>query len=210
VKLAIFGGTGITGKLLVEQALDAGNEVVAYVRDPTKLDTKSDRYTIMQGELVDEEKIASALKGAGAVLSALGPKRGSKGKPLTRGMRVIIAAMKRQGVRRLVVTSNLSAKDPHDLPEFRARVLVALVRLAMRGAYEEVHGVAGTVRESDLDWTIVRLTTLNNNPKSVKVRAGYMGKGEVGTWISRADAADFMLQQVQDAKYLRQAPAISN
>jgi putative NADH-flavin reductase len=210
MKLAIFGGTGNTGKLLVEQALDAGNQVVAYVRDPTKLDIKSDRLAIIQGELVDEEKIESALKGAGAVLSALGPKGGSKGKPLTRGMQVIIAAMKRQGVRRLIVTSTLSAKDPHDLPEFRARVLVALVRLAMRGAYEEILSVADTVRESDQDWTIVRLTMLNNKPKSGKVRAGYLGKSEVGTWISRADVADFMLQQVQDAKYLRQAPAISN
>lgn len=210
MKLAIFGGTGNTGKLLVEQALDAGNQVVAYVRDPTKLDIKSDRLAIIQGELVDEEKIESVLKGAGAVLSALGPKGGSKGKPLTRGMRVIIAAMKRQGVRRLIVTSTLSAKDPHDLPEFRARVLVALVRLAMRGAYEEILSVADTVRESDQDWTIVRLTMLNNKAKSGKVRAGYLGKSEVGTWISRADVADFMLQQVQDAKYLRQAPAISN
>jgi hypothetical protein len=51
---------------------------------------------------------------------------------------------------------------------------------------------------------------LNNNPKSGKVRAGYLGRGEVGTWISRADIADFMLKQIQDTKYLRQAPAISN
>ena len=46
--------------------------------------------------------------------------------------------MKKQGVRRLIVTSTLSAKDPHDLPEFRAKTLVAIVRLAMRAAYEEI------------------------------------------------------------------------
>jgi hypothetical protein len=51
---------------------------------------------------------------------------------------------------------------------------------------------------------------LNNKPKSGKVRAGYVGRGDVGTWISRADVADFMLKQVQDTKYLRQAPAITN
>jgi hypothetical protein len=51
---------------------------------------------------------------------------------------------------------------------------------------------------------------LNNNPKSGKVRAGCLGREEVGTWISRADIADFMLKQIQDTKYLRQAPAISN
>jgi len=183
---------------------------VAYVRSPAKLNIKSECLTIIQGELPDEEKVESALKGADAVLSVLGPKVGSKSKPLTRGMQIIIAAMKKQGVRRLIVASTLSAKDPNDLPEFRAKALIALVRLAMRAAYEEIVSVANTVRASELDWTIVRLTLLNNKPKSGKVRAGYLGKGEVRTWISRADIAEFMLKQVQDTKYLRQAPAISN
>ena len=210
MKLIIFGATGNTGKLLVEQALAAGNQVVAYIRNPIKLNMKSERLTIIQGELADEEKIESALKEVDAVLSVMRPKGGSKSKPLTRGMQIIIAAMKKQGVRRLIITSTLSTKDPHDLPEFRAKALVALVRLAMRAAYEEIVSVANTVRASDLDWTILRLTLLNNKPKSGKVRAGYLGKGEVGTWISRADIADFMIKQVQDTKYLRQAPAISN
>jgi hypothetical protein len=48
-----------------------------------------------------------------------------------------------------------------------------------------------------------------NNPKSGKTRVGYLGREEVGTWISRADIADFMLKQIQDTKYLRRASAIS-
>lgn len=210
MKLVIFGATGSTGKLLVEQALVTGNHVVAYVRNPATLNMKNERLTIIQGELADEVKIESALKGADAVLSVLGPKGRSKSKPLAEGMRIMIAAMKKQGVRRLVITSTLSAKDPHDLPELRAKILVTLVRLAMHTSYEQIVSVADAVRASDLDWTILRLTLLNNKPKSGKVRAGYLGKNEVGTWISRADTADFMLKQVQDTKYLRQAPAISN
>jgi putative NADH-flavin reductase len=81
MKLIIFGATGNTGKLLVEQALTAGNQVVAYIRNPAKLNMKSERLTIIQGELADEEKIESALKGADAVLSVLGPRGGSKSKP---------------------------------------------------------------------------------------------------------------------------------
>jgi hypothetical protein len=104
----------------------------------------------------------------------------------------------------------LSAKDPHDLPEFRAKILVAFVRTVMRSAYDDIVSVASMVRTSDLDWTIVRLALLNNKPKSGKVRVGYLGKKELGMWISRADIADFMLKQIQDMKYLRQAPAISN
>ena len=80
----------------------------------------------------------------------------------------------------------------------------------MRSAYDDIIGVANLVRTSDLDWTIVRLTLLNNKPKSGKVRVGYLGKKGLGMWISRADIADFMLKQIQEMKYLHQAPAISN
>jgi N-acyl-L-homoserine lactone synthetase len=125
-------------------------------------------------------------------------------------MENIIVAMKKQGVRRLIISSTLSAKDANDLPDFRAKALVALVKLTMHAAYEEIVSVAETVRASELDWTIVRLTLLNDNSKSGKVRVGYLGRGEVGTWVSRADIADFMLKQVKDTKYLQQAPVISN
>ncbi len=80
----------------------------------------------------------------------------------------------------------------------------------MNDAYEDIVSVAEAVRASDLDWTIVRLTMLNSKPKSGKIRAGYVGTGKVGSVISRADIAGFMLSQIEDEKYVRQAPAISN
>lgn len=209
-RITVFGATGGTGKQLVEQALASGNEVVAYVRNPSKLSITHEHLSIVQGELSDAALIERAVSGADAVMSVLGPRGVSKNKPLTQGMQNIIAAMKKQGVRRLIITSTLSAKDPNDMPEFRARVLVGLVKLTMNDAYEEIVSVAEAVRASDLDWTIVRLTMLNNKPKSGKVRAGYIGRGEVGTGISRADIAVFMLSQIEDVKYVRQAPAISN
>jgi len=210
MRITIFGATGGTGKQLVEQTLAVGYQVVAYVRNPSKLNTRHENLTIVQGDLADQVMIERAISGADAVISVLGPRGDSKIKPITRGMQNIIEAMKKQGVRRLIISSTLSAKDPNDLPDFKAKALVNLVKLTMHAAYEEIVSVADTVRKSDLDWTIVRLTTLNNNPKSGKVRVGYLGKGEVGLRISRADLAEFMLKQVQDTKYLRQAPVISN
>jgi len=210
MRITIFGATGGTGKQLVEQALAAGYQVVAYVRNPSKLNIRHENLTIVQGDLADQAMIERAISGADAVISILGPRGDSKNKPITRGMQNIIEAMKKKGVRRLIISSTLSAKDPNDLPDFKAKALVNLVKLAMHAAYEEIVSVAETVRKSDLDWTIVRLTTLNNNPKLGKVRVGYLGKGEVGLRISRADLAEFMLKQVQDTKYLRQAPVISN
>ena len=166
--------------------------------------------TIVEGELNDQMMIERAVNTADAVICVLGPRSGSKDKPITRGMQNIIVAMNKYDVRRLIVSSTLSVKDPNDLPDFKAKVLVNFVKLTMRAAYEEIISVAETVRKSDLNWTILRLTTLNNNPKSGKVRVGYLGKGEVGLRISRADLAQFMLKQVQNTKYLQQSPVISN
>jgi putative NADH-flavin reductase len=210
MKIAIFGATGETGRQLVEQALAEGREVMAYIRNPSKLNIDHERLKVIQGDLADEPLIESAVSGADAVISAPGPRGGSKNKPITQGIQNIIVAMKKQGVRRLIITSTLSAKDPNDPLNFKTKALVNLVKLTMHDAYEDIVSTAETVRNSDLDWTIVRLTMINNKPKSGKIRAGYVGRGDVGTWISRADVADFMLKQVQDMRYLRQALTISN
>jgi len=210
MRIALFGATGGTGKQLIEQALEAGHEVVAYARNPSKLDIRHERLKVIQGELADVALIEGAVSGAEAVISALGPRGGSRERPITRGMRNIIVSMKKQGVRRLVVSSTLSARDPNDKPDFKTEALVRLVKFTMRDAYEDIVSAAESVRDSDLDWTIVRLAMLNNNVKSGQVRAGYVGTGEVGTSISRADVAYFMLKQLEDTKFLRSAPAISN
>ena len=107
LKIVIFGATGDTGKLLDEQALAEGYEVVAYVRNPSKLAINDSRLTVFQGELTDAASIESAIKGANAVLSTLGLRGGSKNKTLTQGYQNIIAAMKNQGVRRLIITFTL-------------------------------------------------------------------------------------------------------
>ena len=209
-RITVFGATGGTGKQLVEQALASGDEVVAYVRSPSKLGIVHEHLSIVQGELSDAALIETAIKGTDVVLSALGPRGGSKNKPLTQGMQNIITAMKNQGVRRLIVTSTLSAKDSRDKPDFKTKALVSLVKTTMHATYEDIVNAAETVRASDLEWTIVRLAALNNKPKSGKVKIGYVGTGEVGMSISRADIADFMLSQIEDVKYLRQASVISN
>jgi hypothetical protein len=69
--------------------------------------------------------------------------------------------------------------------------------------------VVKMVRASDLDWTVVRLPMLTDDPKTGQVKVGYVGKG-MGPRITRADAADFMLSQVEDKTYLHKSPAISN
>jgi putative NADH-flavin reductase len=212
MKLTIFGATGGTGKQLIEQALAAGNEVVAFARTPSKISTSHEHLAIVRGELADPAAIERAIRGADAVISVLGPRpqEDLRRMPLTQGMQNILAAMRKTNVRRLLISSTPSASDSNDLPEFKFKVLVGIIKYAMRPAYEEIVNVARMVRESDTDWTIVRVSMPNNAPGSGRIRAGYLGRKQVGTNISRADLAAFMLRQVKDPTYMRQAPAVSN
>ncbi len=209
MKIAIFGATGGVGKQLVQQALAAGHEVTAFVRDPAKLNFQHDYLRIVQGDVTDPEAIERAVNGVQAVISALNTSRDAKGSPITQGTQNILTAMRKYGVRRLVFSAAPSARDPQDSPDLRFKLMIGLVRLLARAGYEDMVGSAQAVRASDVDWTIVRLPFPTDDPKTGHVKVGYLNK-ESGTRISRADAAEFMLKEVQEARYLREAPVISN
>jgi putative NADH-flavin reductase len=64
--------------------------------------------------------------------------------------------------------------------------------------------------KSDLDWTIARITNPTNQPEKASLRAEYLGKDKIGSTMSRADIATFLVDQLTDTTYNRSAPAISN
>jgi len=198
----VFGATGRTGHLLVRQALDAGHAVTAYARNPERLRIGHPNLSVLAGQLDNDEGILAAVQGADAVIEGVGA--------VSDGTRRIIAAMDTSGARRLVVVSTCSAPDPQDLPDAKFKALVQFVKTAAPTPYREVRRAAELVRASDLDWTLVRVAKLNDKKAAGQVKAGYYGHGAVGLSISRADLAAFLLDQVANLTYLRQAPAISN
>jgi putative NADH-flavin reductase len=120
LRIVVFGATGATGRRIAESALERGYDVVAYARSPSKLGIRHEHLSVIQGELSDAGLIEGALGGADAVISVLGPRGGSKGRPITQGMKNIITSMKEHGVRRLIVSSTLSAEDPLDKRGFKS------------------------------------------------------------------------------------------
>jgi len=217
MKLTIFGASGRTGIHLVEQALAAGHDVVALIRDPAKLAVRHERLQITQGELSDKTAVEEAVRGADAVLAALSPKivGGPRDLPLASGTRNILAAMHTHDVRRLVFSWGPSILIPRN-PLLRAvrSASFALFRLlpATRPVVTESAEVGAAIRGSDRAWTIVAVTAPNDKPGSgtVKVRTA-TGSGErVGARISRADLAAFMIAQTDDSHYAQQELRISN
>lgn len=209
MKITIFGATGKTGAHLVEQALAAGHAVVALTRTPSKLAIAGERLIVVQGEIANPVHVAQAVQGADTVISVLGPTSNAPDFQVSLGTANILAAMQAQGVRRLIVSTGAGVRDPHDTPKLFDKAIVALLQVVSKNVYADMQRVVETVRASDRDWTIVRVPMLTDDTKKGTVRVGYVGNG-IGTRITRADMADFMLKQLQDNTYLRQAPAISN
>ncbi|MCU0513281.1 MAG: SDR family oxidoreductase [Anaerolineae bacterium] len=209
MKLAIFGGSGKTGRHLVEQALQAGHEVVALVRNPARLNLQHERLHIVPGDILNAAQVAAAVQGVEAVVSVLGPPNNRPEYTISQGMQHILHAMQQHGVQRLVISAGAGVPDEHDTPQFINHVISFVLRLVSRYVVEDMERVVALVRQSGVDWTIVRVPMLTDQPGGRAIRTGYVGQG-TGAQLSRADMAAFMLRQVTDRQYVRLAPVISN
>ncbi len=206
MRVAIFGTTGKVGKHLLDQALQRGDEVTALVRDPSKLKTqRHERLKVVQSDVLDAKEVEQAVIGTDAVLSALGHTKISSKDVLSEGIKNIVAAMNKHGVRRLVSLTGAGVRDPKDEPKLVDSIIGSLLKLLQRDLLEDSIGQARVIQQSGLDWVIVRAPVLTEGEKKGEYRIGYVGK-ESGTKLSRADVADFMLKQTTDDTYLRQAP----
>ncbi|TDO27790.1 putative NAD(P)-binding protein [Kribbella sp. VKM Ac-2527] len=212
MQVTVFGATGGIGRHVVDQLLTAGHDVVAYARNPAKLDRHDPRLRLVTGELADHERVREGLEGSNAVISALGPslKRGTTGTPVADGTRTIVEAMQATGVRRFIGLATPSIADPRDKPTLKARILPILANLMFPNALRELQGMTQAVTDSGLDWTIARITNPTNKNPTGTTRDGYLGVDDVGSAMTRTDIAAFLVGQLTDTTYQHAAPAISN
>jgi putative NADH-flavin reductase len=212
MKFTVFGATGAVGREVVTQALDAGHHVIAYVRNPSKLDVTHPNLTVIAGELTDREAIQRAVHGSDAVISALGPSldRKATGMPLVDGTRTIVDAMLAEGVERYIGMATPSVRDPRDKGSLLGRIVPFMGRTFLSRAYRELLDMSQLVTDSPLNWTIARFTRPTDGPATATVRAGYLGRDRIRASITRADIASFLLDQTTAARFQRAAPAISN
>jgi putative NADH-flavin reductase len=206
MKLTIFGATSATGKHLVDQALQAGHEVTAFVRDETKLTIKHERLKALRGDALDPVQVEHALQESEAVLSTLGP----KGKPAVmaaESTRNIVSAMEKHGVRRLVLVSVAGVPVPQDKRGFN--LADTFLKLFLKDMFIDRENQLAVLNSSAVDWVAVRVPRLTDDPATGSVRA-FFGNPSPSMKVSRADVADFMLKQLTETTWLRQAPIISN
>lgn len=209
MRLLIVGATGGTGRALVREALERGHEVTAFVRDPARLPIRHARLTVARGNVLDYGTVDAAVRGHDAVLSALGHKRWLyPTRILSEGTRNLIRAMAAHGVRRLVCETSLGIGDSFGRMGLYYTLFVGVFILPFY--FHDKLRQERLIRASALDWTIVRPGSLTNGkPRGARRHGPRVGSYLWTVRISRADVAAFMLDQVTDDKYLRQAPGVS-
>lgn len=209
MRVAIFGATGRTGRHLLEQALAAGHEVRALVRDPARTPVRHERLAVVEGDVMDAARVEETVAGTDAVLVALGHTKTSPSDVQAAGTRNILAAMRKHGVRRIVSLTGAGVPDPNDAPKLWNKAFSFLLKRLQPEVLEDAEKHAELIRGSDLDWVIVRGPRLTDAPGKGTVRVGYVGKG-TGPSVPRADVARFMLEQLTSDAHLRDAPMVSS
>ena len=219
MRLVIFGPTGGTGRRLVERAIAEGHEVTAFVRNLSRMSAHHRRLEVVVGDVSDAGKVREAVDGKEAVISVLGSRQpsnplhphrpGNPHGPVSAGSANIIAAMKEHGLRRFVCQTAWGAGESKYDPGFAgAFFMKVLVPPLLRDEYAEKEAQEKLVRESDLEWIIVRPMILTNGPWTNDYRVGLDLKPGRRPYISRADVADFLMKQLTDDTFVHRTPAI--
>ena len=208
MKLLIFGATGSVGRQVVKQALEQGHTVTAFARNPAKLDIQHAQLEFFQGDVLDLPAVEQAVREQDAVVCTLGSGQSLTGTVRSEGTRNIIQAMQQIGVRRFICQTTLGTGDSWGSLNFYWKYI--MFSLILRNVFADHERQEDYVRQSHLDWTIVRPGAFIEGERTGQYRHGFPGTDNTTQLkISRADVADFIMNQLSNQSYLHQTPSLS-
>ncbi|MFJ7771859.1 NAD(P)-dependent oxidoreductase [Streptomyces sp. NPDC097107] len=204
MKLTVFGATGGIGQEVVRQALDAGHQVTAVVRDPARLSVTGERLEVFRADLSDPAAVRPAVAGRDAVLSGLGARRRADAGVATRLTRTVLDAMEAEGARRLLVVSAAPVgPEPQDAG-LLDRGVRGVVSAVLKDIYADLRAMEAELARSATDWTVARPPRLQDKPVSGRYRTVVGGFPSKGRLMGRADVAHAMLAMTGDAGTVKQ------
>ncbi len=210
MRVLIIGASKGIGLETTRQALDAGHDVRALARSATAIAISNPSLEKMRGNALKTEDVEAALVGVDVVIQTLGVGLGELFRPVhlfSDATRVLIQAMKIQGVKRLICVTGFGAGDSRASISCLQRLPFQIV---FGRAYDDKSLQEQLIKESELDWTIARPGVLTSGPRT----GHYQILSEASQWrngiISRADVAEFLVRQIGDQTYIRKAPVLIN
>ena len=212
MKLTVFGASGGTGTQVVGQALDAGHQVTAVVRDRGRLAVADHPgLDVVVADVMRPAAIEGTVAGRDAVVSALGHSRrpaerkaAAHSPVCTDSARSITAAMRAAGTARLVVVSASGPFTEGDGPVMRF-LAKPITQRVLRDPFADLVAMEEVVRGSGLDWTILRPPRLTDKPLTGRYRTRRELNVRRGLVLPRADLAQLILAVCGDADTYRTA-----
>jgi putative NADH-flavin reductase len=211
MKLLIFGATGGTGSQVVQQALNKGFEVTAFVRNPEKLTLSNPLLKIVKDDVLQQASIDLIMPGHDAVVCCIGVPATKAGQLRSGGTKNILRSMEKFGVDRFICQTSLGYDDSavilKNTPFVFRKIIVPFL---LNKTFEDHSKQEKIVSQSTTNWTIVRPGSLTNGNWSGKYYQGDDYNNDL--WkvkISRADVAHFLVGQVTDDRYSGRAVGIS-
>ncbi|MER8013316.1 NAD(P)-dependent oxidoreductase [Streptomyces griseoluteus] len=209
MRLTVFGATGGVGGEIVRQALDAGHEVTAVVRDPARLAVTGERLRVVRADLSEPAAVRGAVAGRDAVLSGLGARSRKAAGVTARLTRAVLAAMAAEGVRRLVIVSAAPVGPAPEDDGPLDRALRSVVSAVLRDVYADLRETEAELARSTAEWTSVRPPRLLDRPLTGRYRTVTGGFPRAGRTIGRADVAHAMLAALGDPATVRQGVGVA-
>lgn len=203
--ILVIGASKGIGLETVKAAQAAGHRVRAFARSAGSMTLSEPGLERVAGNAVNANDVASALDGIDVVVQALGV-------PLTKLLgpvslfsdetNVLVPAMEKAGVRRLIAVTGFGTGDSRDAIGLLQRLPF---RLVFGRAYDDKDAQEMRIRRSGLDWTFVRPGVLTHGTATGR----YKVLTEPSSWrnglISRADVAHFIVGQLDRPSYERKA-----
>jgi putative NADH-flavin reductase len=208
MKVAIFGATGQTGAELVQQALAAGDDVVAPVRNPSAFTISHAKLVTIQADATKSDEVAKAIAGVDAVIVAIGPPSLGATTLRTDAAKAIVSAMTGSGVKRIVWLSAAGVGDSAEQMRKSSFLASMFIKLFLKKTYADALGAEDVLRASGLEYVLVRPPGLTNKKARGESRFIEDGAKISRVQIPRADVATFMLSCVRDDKHVRKAPIV--
>jgi putative NADH-flavin reductase len=213
MKLVIFGATGFSGQAILKLALSKGYQVTVLVRNKSTITIKHDNLTVIQGKVLDRNDVKKALEHQDAVIQCLGVGGKGDGKPTTfisEANKIIVDEMEKQKVSRLIAMSNVGAGNSLSFqPWFFTNFILPYFMKWLKVIIDDKNRMEPTIMNSELEWTIVRCPKIVEKTPKGNVHTTLDGKG-LKLSITLGDMAEFIVYQLTDSTYSKQAPSISN
>ncbi|MFH8560412.1 NAD(P)-dependent oxidoreductase [Streptomyces sp. NPDC017988] len=209
MKLTVFGATGGIGREIVRQALTAGHQVTAVVRDPARLAAEGEGLEVVRADLRDAEALRAAVTGRDAVLSGLGARKRSDAGIAAELTRSVVRALEAEGVRRLLVVSAAPLGPPAERQPLVDKAMGLVVSAVLKDVYVDLRAMEAELARSATDWTSVRPPRLQDKPVTGVYRKVVGGTPRSGRFIGRADVAHAMLAMIDDPSTVKQGVGVA-